>query len=188
MPSDGLTAAGFTTSSDGSSSYVPTYSVGVTTGCIVQWAAVPTATQDIFKNYTGGKSGMMLLVDGSLKFQIYFGNGTTGTPASSSSGPVDGHAYLLVGTWNLTTIELYNYDLTAQTEGNQPSASLSGTSWTVPGSWSVGASQLAGTLARVFVLPLALTSSEVNALYLSALALPSLGAPTLQAVNRSATW
>jgi hypothetical protein len=167
VPTDAATCAALTGSSNGSnSSYAPSLT-HVTVGCIFNFPTVPAS--GTFPNIMAsqsGNSGVTLYVTGTTGFPTAtFGNGTSLVFGPTQSTPVvAGHSYLLVLTWDGTTVSLYQYDLT--TSGSSPVATtgLSGGTFTAPSGWSVGDYSFTGDVGRFFVLPLSLSSTQVLAL------------------------
>src|SRR5665213_2120918 len=144
-----LTCAKFATNSNGTSSYAPALSA-VSIGAVINY----TSGSFIARNVSGNYGGQLYVSAG--KPYCSFGNGSAVTYVNSPTAMTSGHTYLLIATWNGTTITLYQYDLTAGISQTPVTGSLSG-SFAPSTSWGVGENGLTATLGRIFVLPVALT-------------------------------
>ncbi len=161
VPTDSLTCALLTSSSNGTSSYQPSYSA-LSVGVFTKFSSLPGGTQYFITNLSGN-NGISISVNSSAVASCTIGNGTTTVTVSSPTALISGHEYVIAVTWNGTTVTLYQYDLTANVEATPATASLSG-SFTSPTGWTVGNGSLSAYLGRLFILPTALSSTLVGGL------------------------
>lgn len=167
VPSDALTCATLTVSSNGTSTYQPSFATpNVTLGLIVNFATVPTGTQILLNSILSNKGAAFVITSsGGQDFQMY--NGTTVTQLFGAALTAN-HTYLMIGTWDGTTVTYYQYDLTASSHITPLTGTLAGATWAAGENFVVGNSQTVAELGRVFVLPVTLNQTQVTALYTAA--------------------
>lgn len=183
VPSDSDTCALLTSSSHGNSSYQPSFSA-FSIGAVINCPTVPTASTLIAGCWTSTDAAE-IRISASGKPVCVVGNGTSNITITGPTALTAGHTCLVVATWDGTTVTLYTYDITARTEFTAATGSLSG-SLTSGAAWDVGGSTFAGYIGRVFGMPVALTSTQVAALYTAAQAtVAGVGNVTVGALNPS---
>jgi hypothetical protein len=168
VPSDSETSLLLGTTAYGGSGYSPSYAA-VTFGFIAKVPSLPSSVCYCIQN-TNYTTGMTFVLNASNQWNLGMYNGVTFVSPTIATAITAGHVYLVVGTWNGTTVNLYAFDITSQTTLTPVSSALSG-SFASPNPIFVGSGggTFAGYLARAFVLPQALSSSQVTALYNTAL-------------------
>jgi len=174
VPSDSETSALFTGSSNGTSSYQPS-STYVTAGLICNFSVLPSSFTWALINYDFGNHGLILGINNnsSQLFPYFFcANGSSNAQPISSTVIASGHNILLVGVWDGTNVILYQCDLTTGSSLVNTSLGLSGGTWSTASTWkTVGGGDNTATvyMGRAFVLPVALTPTQVAGLRTAAL-------------------
>lgn len=168
VPSDSFTCA-LASTTPASSSYKPALS-NVSMMAVVQFTSTPGTTQDLY-NQLATDFGGALRINVSGEPQVVMGNGTTTVivPATASVTPDD--SYLIVATWNGTTVTLYWANITTAGGVSSNTGSLAaGAGFGPTGNATINSGT--GTsmyIGRVALFGTALSSGNVTTLYNAAI-------------------